>query len=209
MREIRPHQPYPYVMGKYEDPIATVSAGETIALFTEDAFEGRITDETTLPSQVLGPYLNPQTGPILVEGAEPGDMLAVKIEDIELTRDFAVSCLKADFGGLTSTVLTPTLQDPLPEKVWIYRQQPDGSFSYDPDKFSIPAAPFMGTMGTAPGLEALSALTPFTHGGNMDVPDVKAGHTLYLPVTVDGAYFFTGDCHAAQGRGKSQTSGSS
>lgn len=53
MREIRPQQPYPYVMGKYEDPIATVSAGETIALFTEDAFEGRITDETTLPSQVL------------------------------------------------------------------------------------------------------------------------------------------------------------
>jgi len=202
MREIRPQKPYPYVMGKYEDPIATVSAGETIALFTEDAFEGRITDETTLPSQVLGPYLNPQTGPILVEGAEPGDMLAVKIEDIELTRDFAVSCLKADFGGLTSTVLTPTLQDPLPEKVWIYRQQPDGSFSYDPDKFSIPAAPFMGTMGTAPGLEALSALTPFTHGGNMDVPDVKAGHTLYLPVTVDGAYFFTGDCHAAQGEGE-------
>ena len=66
MREIHPRKPYPYVMGKYEDPIATVSPGETVALFTEDAFEGRITDETALPSDVLGAYLNPQTGPILV-----------------------------------------------------------------------------------------------------------------------------------------------
>lgn len=202
MRTIHPKRPYPYVMGKYDEPIATVSPGETVALFTEDAFEGRIADEAAVPSEVLGAYLNPQTGPILVDGAEPGDMLVVRIEDIELTRDFAVSLLKQEFGGLTSTVLTPTLQDPLPEKVWIYRRQPDGSFSYAPDKFSIQPAPFMGTMGTAPHLEALSALTPFTHGGNMDVPDVKAGHTLFLPVTVEGAYFFTGDCHAAQGEGE-------
>lgn len=202
MREIHPERPYPYVMGKYHTPIANVRPGETVAVFTEDAFEGRIQKETDLPSAVLDQYLNPQTGPITVEGAEPGDTLAVHLEDIELTRDFAVSCLVPDFGGLTSTTLAPTLQEPLPEKVWIYRRQSDGTFSYDPSKFSVQPAPFMGTIGTAPTIEALSTLTPFTHGGNMDVPDVCAGNTVYLPVNVPGAYFFTGDCHARQGEGE-------
>ncbi len=202
MQEIYPRRPYPYVMGKYEEPLAVVQPGETVALYTEDAFEGQIDAEDILPSDVLGHYLNPQTGPILVDGAEPGDMLAVHLEAIELTRDFAVSCLIQNFGGLTSTVLTPTLQDPLPERVWLYRRQPDGSFAYDPSKFSVRPAPFMGTIGTAPEIEALSALTPFTHGGNMDAPDVCAGNIMYLPVNVPGAYFFTGDCHAAQGEGE-------
>ena len=202
MQQIHPVKPFPYAMGKYLEPIATVRPGERVEIFTEDAFEGRLVREDQVPSQILGQYLNPQTGPIYVEGAEPGDTLIVHIEDIELTRDFAVSCLVPEFGGLTSTVLSPSLQDPLPERVWIYQRQPDGRFAYDPAKFSIAPAPFMGTMGTAPDLEMLSALTPFTHGGNMDVPDVCAGNQVHLPVRVDGAYFFTGDCHAAQGEGE-------
>jgi amidase len=202
MRQIRPIQPFPYAMGKYIEPIAKVDPGETVGIFTEDAFEGRLTSPGQKPSEILGKYLNPQTGPILVSGAEPGDTLVVHIENIELTRDYAVSCLVPEFGGLTSTVLSPTLQDALPEKVWIYRRQDDGTFSYDPSKFSIAPRPFMGTMGTAPDLEMLSALTPFDHGGNMDVPDVCAGNALHLPVRVPAAYFFTGDCHAAQGEGE-------
>ena len=202
MRQINPVQPYPYAMGRYLEPIATVQPGERVEIFTEDAFEGRLTSPDQKPSEILGQYLNPQTGPILVEGAEPGDTLVVHIHDIELTRDFAVSCLVPEFGGLTSTVLSPTLQDPLPEQVWIYRRQPDGTFSYDPSKFSVEPHPFMGTMGTAPDLEMLSALTPFNHGGNMDVPDVRSGNAVHLPVRVPGAYFFTGDCHAAQGEGE-------
>lgn len=202
MRIIHPRQPYPYAIGRYYDPIATVRPGESVEIYTEDAFEGRITSSDQVPSQVLGEYLNPQTGPIYVEGAEPGDTLIVHIDDIELTRDFAVSCLVPEFGGLTSTVLSPSLQEPLPEKIWIYRRQPDGTFAFDPDKFTITPTPFMGTMGTAPDLEMLSALTPFTHGGNMDVPDVCPGNQLHLPVRVPGALFFTGDCHAAQGEGE-------
>lgn len=201
IREIRQTDTHPYVFGKYHSPIAYVEPGEKIAIFTEDAFEGRITNQDIKPSEVLGKYLNPQTGPIFVNGAEPGDTLAVSIHDIELTRDWAVSTLIPYFGGLTSTTLSPTLQDPLPEKVWIYRRQPDGRYAYS-DKFAIDPRPFMGTIGTAPDLEALSALTPFTHGGNMDVPDVCAGNTVYLPVNVPGAYFSTGDCHAAQGEGE-------
>jgi acetamidase/formamidase len=202
VQQIHPVSPFPYAMGRYFEPIATVRPGESVEIFTEDAFEGRLTSADQVPSEILGAYLNPQTGPIYVEGAEPGDTLIVHIEDVELTRDFAVSCLVPEFGGLTSTVLSPTLQDPLPEKVWIYRRQPDGRFAYDPAKFSIAPAPFLGTMGTAPDVEMLSALTPFTHGGNMDVPDVCAGNQLHLPVRVEGAYFFTGDCHAAQGEGE-------
>ena len=201
MREIYPVQPYPYTFGKYREPIAHVSPGEVVALYTEDCFEGRVLSEQDLPSQVAGKYLNPQTGPIYVDNAEPGDTLLVHIHDVELTRDWAVSAQIPYFGGLTSTTLTRTLQDPLPEKVWIYRKQPNGRFAYS-DKFSIAPSPFMGTIGTAPDLEALSALTPFSHGGNMDVPDVKAQNTVHLPVQVPGAYFSTGDCHVAQGEGE-------
>ncbi len=202
MKQIHPVKPYPYAMGKYLDTVATVDPGEWVEIFTEDAFEGKLTSSDDVPSEVLGKYLNPQTGPIYVNGAEPGDTLVVHIHDVEVTRDYAVSCLVPEFGGLTSTVLSPSLQDPLPEHVWIYRRQEDGTFSYDPDKFSIEPQPFMGTIGTAPDLEMLSALTPFNHGGNMDVPDVKKGNSVHLPVRVDGAYFFTGDCHVAQGEGE-------
>src|SRR5689334_18839744 len=117
MREIHPVQPYPYAMGKYYEPLAFVAPGEVIDVHTEDAFEGRITSIDDKPSQVLGKYVNPQTGPIIVEGAEPGDTLVAHIEDIELTRDWAVSTLIPEFGGLTSSRLAPSLQEPLPEKV--------------------------------------------------------------------------------------------
>lgn len=200
-REIRQIGPHPYTFGRYNEPIARVNLGEIVTLYTEDCFEGRVHSENDLPSQVAGQYLNPQTGPIYVEGAEPGDTLLVHIHDIEVTRDWAISAMIPNFGGLTATSLTRSLQEPLPERVWIYRKQPDGRWSYS-EKFAIEASPFMGTIGTAPDLEALSALTPFNHGGNMDVPDVKAGNTVHLPVRVPGAYFSTGDCHVAQGEGE-------
>lgn len=143
IREIRQIGQHPYTFGKYNVPIARVSPREVVALYTEDCFEGRVTSEDDLPSVVAGKYLNPQTGPIYVEGAEPGDTLLVHIHAIELTRDWAVSCQIPFFGGLTATTLTRTLQDPLPEKVWIYRKQPDGRFAYS-DKFSIAPHPFIG-----------------------------------------------------------------
>jgi acetamidase/formamidase len=198
---IKPGPEYPYVYSRYLEPIATVPVGVPVEIYTEDAFEGNLHSSDQRPSEVLGKYLNPQTGPIYVEGAEPGDTLVVEISDVELTRDWAVSSHIPNFGGLTSTTFTRTLQEPLPEKVWIYHRQPDGNFAYS-DNFSVTPHPFMGTMGTAPDLEALSALTPSMHGGNMDVRDVCAGRRVYFPVNVPGAYFYTGDCHAAQGDGE-------
>ena len=200
VREIRQQGPYQYVFGRYAEPIARVEPGETVAIYTEDAFESRITRAEDRPSEILGSYLNPQTGPIYVEGAEPGDTLAVRIVAIEPTRDWAVSAFIPSFGGLTSTKFTRTLQEPLPERVWVYRLENE-LLTCTP-RLRFPWRPFMGTIGTAPELEAISALTPFDHGGNMDVPDVRPGNTVYLPVRVPGALFFTGDCHAGQGDGE-------
>lgn len=201
LREIRQPGEYQYTFGPYAEPIARVKRGETVVIHTIDAFGDLLTSEDQSPSSILGPYLNPQTGPIYVEGAEPGDTLAVTIEAIEPTRDWAVSCLVPYFGGLTSTRFTATLQDPLPEKVWLYKQTADGGFAYK-DRWEIPWAPFFGTIGTAPHIEAIASLAPGAHGGNMDVPDVTVGNTVYLPVHHPGALFYTGDAHAAQGQGE-------
>jgi acetamidase/formamidase len=201
-REIRqPDDDYQYVMGPYAKPIARIEAGDSVVIYTKDAFGGTLTGEDQKPSEALGPALNPQTGPIFVEGAEPGDTLAVRIEAIEPTRDWALSCLVPYFGGLTSTALTRMLQPPLEERVWRYERTPSGGFAWR-DRWEIPWAPFFGTIGTAPAIEAISTLAPGAHGGNMDVPDVTVGNTVYLPVHHPGALFFTGDAHAGQGQGE-------
>jgi len=200
-REIKQPGEYQYTFGPYAEPITHVRRGETVVVHTIDAFGDLLTSEDQAPSSILGPYLNPQTGPIYVDGAEPGDTLAVTIEAIEPARDWAVSCLVPYFGGLTSTRFTATLQDPLPEKVWLYKQTASGGFAYK-DRWEIPWAPFFGTIGTAPHIEAIASLAPGAHGGNMDVPDVTVGNTVYLPVHHPGALFYTGDAHAAQGQGE-------
>ena len=145
--------------------------------------------------------MNPQTGPIYIEGAEPGDTLAVHIEDITATRDFAVSCLIPYFGGLTSTALTRMLQPSLEEKVWIWKLE-GNDLRCDELRMSLPWKPFMGTLAVAPDLEAISTLAPGPFGGNMDVPDVCPGNIVYLPVWNHGALFYTGDTHARQGQGE-------
>lgn len=200
MREIHQPDPYSYVFSPYLTPIATVDPGETVVIHTIDAFGNLITSEDDTPSKILGPYLNPQTGPIAIAGAEPGDTLVVRIDDITPTRDWAVSAFVPYFGGLSATKFTRLLHEPLPERVWRYELK-DGWLERDA-RLRFPWRPFLGTIGTAPHIEAISALAPGDHGGNMDVPDVRPGHTIYLPVQVPGAHFFTGDCHAGQGQGE-------
>lgn len=200
MIEIRQPGKYSYVFSRYADPVVHVSPGEAVAIYTKDAFENRVSKETDLPSKILEGDPNPQTGPIYIEGAEPGDTLAAHIINIEPTRDYAVSAHKPGLGGLTPTRSTPMLAEPMPEKVYIYKIEGD-TVTYN-DQMSYPWRPFIGTIATAPKLEALSALTPFDNGGNMDTPETKPGNTVYLPVNIPGAYFYTGDCHAGQGDGE-------
>jgi amidase len=198
-------QDYSYIFNPYRESIARVKPNERVTIQTNDAFESRITKIEDLPSRALATakFLNPQTGPIYVEGAEPGDTLAIHIESIEPTRDFAVSVLIPYFGGLTSTNFTRTLQDPLPERVWIWNLVDGGSNLFNEELgLKLPWEPFLGTLAVAPDLEAITALSPGPFGGNMDVPDVKPGNTVYLPVWNSGALVYTGDCHARQGQGE-------
>jgi amidase len=192
---------YSYVFSPYAEPIASVRPGETLDIYTEDAFESRVQSTSDLPTKVLDfPKVNPQTGPIYVEGAEKGDTLAVEILEIEPTRDFVVSAFIPYFGGLTSTDRTALLNDPLPERVFIYPLR-DGAIEL-PRGISVPYEPFLGTLATSPEIEAISTLVPGPFGGNMDVADVCPGNVVRLPVSVEGAYLYTGDAHAAQGDGE-------
>ena len=190
-------------------PAARVAPGTVLEVFTEDCFGGRVRGTGDLVSEVIEfPFVNPQTGPFHVDGAVPGDTLAVHFVSIEPARDWAASTTVPLFGALTSTHLTATLQDPLPEVVWMWQldraarlcrfEARFGDFTVD-----LPMDPMHGTVGVAPAnLEVRSALVPDAHGGNMDTPEMRAGVTCYLGVNVPGALLSLGDGHARQGEGE-------
>ncbi|TQS25048.1 acetamidase/formamidase family protein [Microbispora sp. KK1-11] len=189
--------------------VESVAPGAVLELYTEDCFGGRVRGAGDLPSQVCEfPYLNPVTGPFHVEGAEPGDTLALHFVSIEPARDWAVSTTFPHFGALTSTHTTPTLQPPLEEAVWMYEVDAErrtvryrarrGDFAVE-----MPLDPMHGTVGVAPAAaEARMTITPDAHGGNMDTPELRAGVTVYLGVNVPGALFAIGDGHCRQGHGE-------
>lgn len=190
-------------------PVRRVQPGTVLELWTEDCFAGRVRSKDDLVSVVCEfPFLNPQTGPFFIEGAEPGDTLAVHFVSIEPSRDWAASTTVPLFGALTSTHLTATLQAPLPELVWMWqldRVARTARFTALDSEFSVdlPLDPMHGTVGVAPAnLEVRSALVPDAHGGNLDTPEMRAGTTCFLGVNVTGALFSLGDGHARQGEGE-------
>lgn len=192
-----------YVYGPYVDPVLTVAPGAVVTVETHDAFEGKVTSESDKPSEILNfPFLNPQTGPIAVEGAEKGDCLAVHIRSIKPrgAQPVGTTCLIPEFGGLVGTGHTALLNAPLPEKVKKVRVDENGV--YWSDRITLPYEPFIGTIGTSPEIEAITSLQPDYYGGNMDLPDVGPGAIIYLPVNTKGALLYLGDCHAVQGDGE-------
>ncbi len=191
------------------DPVERVSPGEVLELYTEDCFAGRIRGIGDLPATSIEyPFINPQTGPFFVEGAEPGDTLAIHLVDVAPARDWAVSTSVSLFGALTPTQLTASLQDPLPERTWLYRvleQEREVVFHAVDSDFEtrFPLQPFHGTIGVAPAaFEVRNALVPDAFGGNMDSPEVRAGTTIFLGVNVPGALFSLGDGHYTMGEGE-------
>ena len=190
-----------YVIGPYKDPIASVKSGEIFKIETLDAFGNKVDSSTSdITKLIQMPFVNPLTGPIYVEGAQKGDALAVTIISVETTRDYGVSAIIPEFGGLCATPLTRTLNEPLPPRVMIHPLEDNSViFSEDLNIAPIPYEPFYGTIGTAPELEAISSLSPGNHGGNMDAADVCPGNTIILPVNVEGGFLYVGDGHAAQG----------
>ena len=192
-----------YVYGPYADPVLEVDPGAVVEVETHDAFGGKIRNETDKPTEILNfPFLNPQSGPIHVRGAEKGDALAVRILSIRPRgpQPVGTTCLIPEFGGLVGTGDTAMLNPPLPEKV--KKVNVDEQWVYWSETLRLPYEPFIGTIGTAPEIEAISSLQPDYYGGNMDTPDVAPGAIIYLPVNKAGGYLYLGDCHAIQGDGE-------
>lgn len=199
---------YAYAFGG-SAPLVTVQPGTIVALSTEDCFAGKVRGLNDLPSQVCTfPFLNPVTGPVAVEGAEPGDTLAVHFVDIVPARDWAVSATFPQFGALTTTTHTAMLHEPLEERVWVYDIDVTAGvcrFRARNSEFTIelPLDPMHGTVGVAPAAnEVIMSITPSAHGGNMDTPELRVGTTAYFGVNVPGAMLSIGDGHARQGEGE-------
>jgi acetamidase/formamidase len=190
-------------------PVASLRPGSILSTWTHDCFVGRVRGVADRVSEVCDPrLLNPQTGPFYIEGAEPGDTLAVHFVRIEPREPWGVSVTVPFFGSLTGTILTATLSPALPERTWFYeldRSARTVHYSALDSRFEVdlPMDPMHGTVGVAPALgEVRNALAPGSWGGNMDTPEMRAGTTCYLGVNVDGALFSFGDGHARQGEGE-------
>jgi amidase len=194
---------YQYVYGPYAKPVMSIAPGDIVVAETEDAFGGAIKSVHDLPSKkITMPFVNPQCGPIAVEGAERGDVLCVHIHAIKPRgpQPAGTSALIPEFGGLVSNSATAMLNPPLPERVMKYEVTEAGvKFN---DRITLPYEPFIGTLGVSPQIEAVTSLQPDYWGGNMDLPDVAPGAVVYFPVLHEKAYLFLGDCHGRQGDGE-------
>ncbi len=187
-------------------PVARLKPSDILDTNTLDCFGNAIRKPGDTLSMAKGD--NPLTGPFYIEGAEPGDTLAVKVLDLQVDSDQGIGAFAPGFGAINATNYTPMLAPPLPEKIWFYRIDHDtntATFQATDSKFStrIPLHPFFGCIGVAPaGSEARSSIVPAEFGGNMDSPEASVGHTIYFPVNVPGALLYLGDGHAAMGDGE-------
>src|SRR5215831_6518222 len=136
------------------------------------------------------------TGPIYVEGAEPGDALEVRVLDLEFRVPYGVNNTGPGSGVLPDLVATPTPR--------IIKTDPQRKIALLPGGIELPLSPFLGVMGVAPppNLIIVSSGPPGSWGGNLDFRQLTVGATLYLPVFNDGALFYAGDPHGVQGDGE-------
>lgn len=186
-----------------------IASGTRIVSWSEDCFDGAVKSANDLPSRVMPTgHDNPQTGPFYVDGAEPGDTVAVHLLKVEPARDYGVSSFGPGFGALVGTDRTAMLAADMPETSWRYdldaartaarASSRDGKHAWD-----VPLAPFLGCLGVAPAAaEVRSTIVPGPFGGNMDCPEVRAGNAVFLGVNVPGALLSFGDGHYAMGEGE-------
>ncbi len=199
---------YTYTFGGAA-PVMRVAPGAVLRVWSDDAFGGALRSVDDLSSAKVDLNLvNPQSGPFYVEGAEPGDTLALHLVALEPARDWAASAAIPFFGGMTGTDRVVTLQDPLPDTTWIYELDRDRNTvafaaRHSDHRVELPVEPMLGTVGVAPaGGEVRSSLVPDRFGGNMDTPEMRVGATVFLGVNVEGAMFSVGDGHYRQGEGE-------
>ncbi len=202
------HEELVYTFGG-ATPRQRIKSGTRIVTWTEDCFDGAVKTAADLPSKKMTPgHDNPQTGPFYVEGAEPGDTVAVHIVKLAPARSYAASSFGPGFGALVGNNETAMLGPDFPETTWRYdvdatrnvarTTSRDGKHSWE-----VPLVPFFGCIGVAPaGGEVRTSIVPGNFGGNMDCPEVRAGNTVYLGVNVPGALVSFGDGHYAMGEGE-------
>lgn len=144
-----------------------------------------------------GPGGHILTGPIFVEGAEPGDVLEIRIKAVDMDIPYACNSFSSRSGFLPEDFPNTTRSRIVP----LDRQRMIGHFS-DSAKIQIPLRPFFGSMGLAPATGRINSAPPSTHAGNLDNKELVAGTILYIPIKSRGALFEAGDGHAAQGDGE-------
>lgn len=188
-------------------PVLTVKSGDTVTIRTVSGNEQFLPADDSdmgippglkeiLAAVPAGPGPHIVTGPVAIEGAEPGDMLEVRIEKIELG---------ANWGYCLFRPLVGTLPDVFPFADLTYipidTEKKTCKLPWGPE---LPLAPFFGVMasGPKPSYGPLSTKEPRDFGGNLDNKELTAGSTLFLPVWVPGANFAVGDGHGVQGDGE-------
>jgi amidase len=194
-----PIGPLYYEFSRHNEPRLRIQPGETVLVESEDAFSGQIRTNDDRRDKTKKPYGNPQTGPIWVEGAEPGDTLAVTIDDIQ-----------PSIGQCATRT-----SDPKQLAQWLGNDCPHGThvcpirdgLIYWSDEIALPYRPMLGCIGTAPDTGVPTTGPAGPHGGNMDIIETSPGNIVYLPVFVAGAYLYLGDAHAAMGHGELSASG--
>lgn len=178
-------------MSPHNEPVARIHSGNRVVFETCDCFSNTIQREDQLFSSVGWDLINPATGPLYVEDAEPGDILRVEIVDIQI----------ADQGVMTVAPNLGVLGEFFTEEKTKVIPIRDGKAQFN-EQLQIDVKPMIGVIGTAPATEAISTGTPGDHGGNMDCKRIVKGAVLYLPVNVPGALLSMGDLHAVMADGE-------
>ena len=181
-----------YSMSAGHAPAARVPSGETVVFETTDCYGGQIVREEQLLGGIDWDEINPATGPLFVEGAQPGDLLKVSVLDIRIAGHGVMTAMPGE--GAVGCKLTGDRTRIIPVR--------DGRVHFS-DRVVLDAAPMIGVIGTAPaeGWEIPTG-TPDVHGGNMDNTRICKGSVLYLPVNVEGALLAVGDLHALMADGE-------
>jgi acetamidase/formamidase len=176
-------------------PVLTIDSGDVVVLHTREVTDNQIgpDSDTSALTALDWDRVYPLAGPIAVNGAMPGDTLAVEILDIR-TEGWGWSAILPGFGVLPDDFTEPYL------KVFDLAR---GDVAYLRDDIGIPIEPMLGTMGVCPeGASKQSIMPPGKFGGNLDTRQMVRGTTLFLPIQVPDALFSCGDAHAAQGDGE-------
>ncbi|ELZ26422.1 Formamidase [Halogeometricum pallidum JCM 14848] len=179
------------------DPLVTVEPGEVVRFECRDALDGQVGPDSGVEDLANATFdpVHPLTGPVAVEGAEPGDVLAIELLDFEHKGWGFTGFMPGEMGlGLLPEEF---------EEAGLHIWELEEDVAHFVNGIEIPLDMFPGIIGVAPGKDGEhDTLPPYDTGGNMDVKHMTKGSTVYLPVEVEGGLFSTADCHAAQGDGE-------